>query len=314
MSSILLEKPDKQHPVLDYEKCERLYESAPRPSYKQQLDGEWIGSPFDLYSVETIRKSLEIENHPSLPVDVFVWGEGEPAKPYLTKVGGVPYLQKEREWPRDDTSGEPYMFLAQICFVDSKDVVPIPVPGDVLLLFVKHTCWDGTYLSCYEPDDLAYGWVQIGDQPHWDQQDMKENGCRSIEMSYFGVIHRTRDYGYYGLSDEVVNKLDAMSLGQPYLIEAMEGTKIGGIPRFIQNGPDNYDFDKHTWDRATFIGQFASSYLAFDIPFPYCNREKPEELYGDESTKSKGWCIGDAGSIYFFMEPDGSIVWLEECY
>jgi uncharacterized protein YwqG len=230
MDSIFLEKPDKHHPVLDYEKCERLYGNS-----KQKLAGESIGSPFDVYSVETIRRRLELENHPSFPVDVFVWGEGEPEKPYLTKIGGVPYLPKTWAWLRDDTSGEPYIFLAQFCFVDSKDVLPIPVPCDVLLLFVKHDCWDGKYLSCNKPEDLAFGWIQIKDQPLWDQQAMKENGCRSVEMSYFGVIHRTRDYGYYGQSVEIDSKLKAQSISKPYVIQAMIGTKIGGNPYFIKS-------------------------------------------------------------------------------
>lgn len=165
MDSIILEQPDKQHPVLEYEKCERMFENL-----QQKLDGETIGSPFDIYSVETIRKRLELEKHPSHPADVFVWGEGEPAKPYLTKIGGVPYYPREF-WPHTENDDKPYIFLAQICFVDSKDVLPFPLPGDVLSIFMRHDL-NGPCLVCYKPVDLYFQWVRIGDQPIWDQQAM----------------------------------------------------------------------------------------------------------------------------------------------
>ena len=316
MNSIALDKPDKQHPVLDYERCEGLYASSPK-----KLDGETIGSPFDIYSVETIRKRLGFEGQPSVPTDVFVWGEGEPKKPYLTKIGGLPYLPKDIPWPKD-SDGQPYIFVAQICFVDSKDIVPVPIPGDVLLLFVKHDGWDGKYLGCYESDDLYFQWVRITDQPTWDQQSMQENGFRSVELSYYGVIYRTRDYER---SDEINRKLDeADSFYQPYLIPALSGTKIGGIPFYIQDGPPGrgdvhwYHVSKRTWNDATYFGEFVSLQFASNVPFPWCNSEKPigHEFGTDDSISAKGksLMIGDMGSIYFFLKPDGAVAWLEECY
>ena len=313
MNSIALEKPDKQHPVLDYETCERLYAAT-----SKKLDGNTIGSPFHIYSIETIRKRLEFEGHPSLPTDVFVWGEGEPEKPYLTKIGGLPYLPKDVPWPKD-ADGQAYIFVMQICFVDSKDIVPVPVPGDVLLMFVKHDGWDGGDLQCYDPDDLHFQWIKITDQPTWDQQSMNENGFRSIEMSFFGVIHRTRDYEQ---SDEINRKLDeAKSRNQfaqffrSYWIPAMSGTKIGGIPFYIQNGLDD---DDETFDDTTYICQFVSLQFVPEVPFPLCNREKMLGLgfKNDDSiyAKGKSLMIGDLGSIYFFMKPDGAIVWLTECF
>jgi len=269
-----------------------------------------------IYSVETIRKRLDFEAHPSLPTDVFVWGEGEPEKPYLTKIGGLPYLPKDIPWPKD-ADGQPYIFVMQICFADSKDIVSVPVPGEVLLMFVKHDGWDGENLQCYEPDDLHFQWIKIADHLTWDQQSMTENGFRSIEMSFFGVIHRTRDYER---SDEINRKLDeAKSRNQfaqffrTYWIPAMSGTKIGGIPFYIQYGPDDKPFDD-----ATYISQFVSLQFHPEVPFPLCNREKRMELgfKSDDSIHAKGksLMIGDLGSIYFFMKPDGTIVWLAECY
>jgi len=311
MDSILRKEPEKQHPVLAYETCEGLYAAT-----SKELDGQTIAGPFNIYSVETIRKNLELGKYPSVPTDVFVWGEGEPEKPYLTKIGSLPYLPKDVPWPKD-TDGQPYIFVMQICFIDSKDTIPVAVPGDVLLMFVKHDGWDGIDLLCYEPENLYFKWIQISDQPTWDQQSMMENGVRSVEPSFFGVIHRMNDY-QQSSDNERILYTDAKDL-------TVSGTKIGGIPAYIQNGPPPWDDDaymyyneKRTWDDATYICQFVSLGFEANTPFPVCNRKKP---FSNESTsKDYAWSkgryllIGDMGNIYFFMKPDGTIVWLEECY
>ena len=314
IDSIIRKESDKQHPVLDYAACERLYATFQRKlnGKIQELDGETIGSPFDIYSVETIRKRFGYEYQPSLPTDVFVWGEGEPEKPYLTKIGGLPYLPKELPYPTD-SNGLPYIFVAQICFVDSKDIVPVSLPGDVLLMFIKHEdngYLDNGYLQCHEPDDLHFEWVRIAEQPVWDQQAIRENGFRSVEPTFFGVIHRTQDYE---LADEIYDKLGEASIC-PYLIHEMSATKIGGIPNSIQCGIDDF----LVANDATYFGQFVSLQFAPNVPFPWCDRNEPigYEFRTDDSiyAKGKSLMIGDVGSVYLSLKPDGTIAWYEECY
>lgn len=320
MKSILIENTGKSHPELDYEKCVELYAST-----QKKLDGETIGSPFDIYSVETIRKRLKFDSHASVPTDVFVWGEGEPPKPHLTKIGGLPYLPKDESWP-SDAEGQPYVFVAQFCFADSKDIVSTSLPGDVLLMFVKHEGWDGEYLQCYESDDLHFEWIWIEDRPTWDRQSMEEKGFQFVDLSYFGVIYRTRDYDP---TDEIEMKLDsayeAKLLSATYLIPFVSGTKIGGYPYFIQNGPPGrsdyctYNVKpKLKWDDAVYIGQFVSLQFASDVPYPWCNRNKPIgfDFKTDDSiyAKGKSLMIGDLGSIYLYLKPDGTVTWFEESY
>ncbi len=295
MDSIFLKKPGKQHPVLNFEICESVYKNI-------KDKRSHVASPCDIYSVETDRKRLGFNNHRSLFSDVFIWGEGESEKPYLTKVGGVPYLPKATTWPQD-TAGKPYVFVAQISFVDSKDVASVPVPGDVLLIFVKHDGWSGKYLDCFEPDDLCFKWIRVTDQPIWDRQSMKKNGVRSVEISFFGVIHRTQDYVQ---TPEIISLIEASS---SYWQWSMHGTKIGGVPNFIQNGPKNYQVDKQTWNDAAYIGEFASLWFECNTPFPWCNRK---EAIRYSTQQKKSLMIGDVGSIYLFLKPDGSIIWLME--
>lgn len=99
----------------------------------------------------------------------------------------------------------------------------------------------------------------------------------------------------------------------------MSGTKIGGFPYFIQNGPGDYNAETQDCnDGARYIGQFVSLQFASGVPFPWCNREQPIslEFNTDDSIYAKGktLMIGDMGSIYLFMMPDRTIAWLDECY
>jgi uncharacterized protein YwqG len=302
MDSITLKKPDKQHSVLDFEMCERLFRNTEQ--------GQWhCGSPNGIYHFETDCRRFGFDNHSSLPADLFVWGEGEPEKTYLTKVGGVPYLPQTTPWQHNAATGKPYVFLAQICFVDSKDTLSVSVPGDVLLIFMKDDLAGETYVDiCDEQDELHFEWVQIGNQPTWNKKSMKANGFQSVKKSYFGVIHRTQDYNMrspeVGASDEFFDM---------HRERSAQGTKIGGVPNFQQGGPANYgwnyDEEKQTWDDATYIAEFGSVFFECSVPFPWCNRKRAIQF---KTQQKKAVMICDVGSLYLFMKPNGKIVWLAE--
>ena len=67
------------------------------------------------------------------PLDLFILAIGEAPTPYQTKIGGLPYWPRNREWPRSDT-GESLPFLAQFNFSESLDIVS-DLPEHLLLLF-----------------------------------------------------------------------------------------------------------------------------------------------------------------------------------
>ncbi len=79
-----------------------------------------------------------------------------------------------------------------------------------------------------------------------------------------------------------------------------EGTKIGGLPNYIQDVPDV---------SGTFIGTIGSIAVPADQRHPFVNVAEP-----------RGWSyendlmIGDMGSLYIFVRPDGTIASFSQCY
>jgi hypothetical protein len=104
-------------------------------------------------------------------------------RPWLTRIGGRPWRAKGKPWPTDP-NGIPLVFLGQICFVDSKDLLPFNLPGDVALIF-------GTSMK---------GWVSISEGSALEWSPLRitqpENGTEvpwtaELPYEYQGVIHRT---------------------------------------------------------------------------------------------------------------------------
>lgn len=281
----------KIHDELDFIAAKRMYKATPK-----KLAGHIVASPFHLYSVETLRDEHRLRTSAGVPVDVFVFGKGEPSKRHVTKIGGLPYWPAKRRWP-SNADGKPCWFLAQFNFSDSLDLLPA-LPGNLLSIFT---------------DDEA-GWLW-DDQAsvHFEWQTVKDQGlvtleqCPRLEREYdyidcYGVIHRTADYPD---SAEMANNL---KIGQSYNLAVYNATKIGGAPNFIQ-GDDELP--------GLFLAQLASIQSEPDVAYPWVNREEPFDLsFGENGIYGKGnqSMIGDMGSLYLFLQDDGSISCTTQSY
>jgi len=308
--------PGKEHEVLDFSKCEELFKTVGK-----RLDGQIITCPYDIYVNETLRKRYGYDKTPGKPVDLFVWSKGEPEKRYLTQVGGLPFLPENRPWPMD-SKGQPRIFVGQLSFVDCKDILPVPMPGDVLLIFAEKECYDDGYFGSYngsgEAEGLYFEWVNRENTVPWSREAIREKNYPSVPLTIYGVTYRGMDHFQ---DQEIEAKLDAdyakNIVWSTYHIPAFGGTKIGGIPRFIQNGPSDYDTKTQKAGDAVYIGQLTSVQATSEVRFPWCNRPKSLPL-GFKSEDTSGpeneFMIGDMGDIYFFLKPNGEIVWCEECY
>src|SRR5450755_2381343 len=63
--------------------------------------GQIITSPFHLTTIELVRREVLGGTLPTgaVPVDVFVFGAGDPPAPHLTKIGGSPFRSRRKPWP-----------------------------------------------------------------------------------------------------------------------------------------------------------------------------------------------------------------------
>jgi len=299
----------KAHLEFDLAAAKKAYAKT-----KEDLCGEQITSPFDLYSVERLRDEHHLRKGIAFGTDVFVFGHGVPKDRHVTKISGLPYWPKARAWPAaaDDS---PYQFLAQFCFLDSRDLVG-KIPGDLLLLFVPQ----GEEDWLWELDRVRFEWLTVGDEPLIGSLPKEiEPYCRS---EWYGVLHRTHDYP--GMAEQARK----LSVDQPYNLPILNGTKIGGIPHAIQT-KGKYGVDPTTGlpvllpeknaavGPRAFLCQLASVQAAPGVSYPWTNQKNKLTLefdqtgiYGDENH-----CLfGDMGSIYVFIEPSGKCVATAQCY
>jgi hypothetical protein len=198
--------------------------------------------------------------------DVVIWAKGESPNRSFTKIGGLPYRPSGSPWPREVT-GKPQRFIAQLSFVDSRDLVP-RLPGDILLIFGD----DDALLG--EPERLLFEWWPIASHSLVSEMPAVDAPL----APFYAVLHRTEDW------DSAI----------------FEGTKIGGVPKYIQEQPST---------SGAFIGAIGSISVATDAPHPFVNVAEP-----------RGWphendlMIGDMGSLYLFVGRDGNVQGLSQCY
>ena len=216
----------------------------------------------------------------SAATDVVVWSRGEAADRAITKIGGRPYRSATSPWPIGPDGFE-LRFVGQLCFADSSDLVP-GLPADVLLIFGD----DDALIA--EPDRLVFEWVRLGIEDLVDQLPQREDRL----TPFHGVLHRTHDWP------------DAEELFAAYrrgdILAVWEGTKLGGVPHYIQG-------DENPVGR--FIGALGSIAVPEDDRYPFVNVPEPRGRSGDNDLM-----IGDMGSLYLFLFPDGRVRGVPQCY
>jgi Domain of unknown function (DUF1963) len=289
---MLQNNSEKLHAELDFNEVRRVFADFREAG---DLAGELITSPFDLYAVETLRDSLGLRHGNAVPVDVFVFGKGEPNRRDCTKVGGVPYWPSDTPWPTK-LDGSPFRFLAKFNFADSKDIID-DLEADVLLLLV-----DDTEEWLWEPDRIRFEWLpsSMSSLMAFDRQQTSELSVS--EGVFYGAIHRTEDYP---LS---VAAAQTTTVSAGYNLSILNGTKIGGVPCFIQDGADN---------TGRFLCQLGSIQAAYAAPFPWVNQREPLSFAHDDTGIYGGRnsiVFGDMGNIYIFIDEWGQLRSGFECY
>ena len=287
-------KSRKAHDELDWRAVRKIYGEIGK---RKDLEGEIIASPFHLFAVETLRNRYRLRYPAGIPTDVFVFAEGEPLRREVTKIGGLPYWPASRPWPRS-RKGFPYLFIAQFCFADSRDLFK-RLPGDVLLLFIPSQKEEEDFFGSL-CGRLHFEWMQRGEGRLIRESEIPERESLYQPPRLYGVIHRTADYPK---SEKRARHLEVRG---EYRLSVLEATKIGGVARFIQPVARK---------ERRLLCQLCSVQPAPDLPYPWVNRKKRMTVDFDANgIYSNEFTFGDMGSLYIFLNRDGSVSTEGQCY
>lgn len=254
--------------------------------------GELITSSWDLYSVEHLRDKWDLRIGNPVPCDIFVFGKGEPEEPTATKVGGQPAFPSDLDWP-NGPSGQPLKFLAQFNFSESLDLFELDLPGTMLILAAEN---DEDWL--WEDQGLQFIWLQNGST----LKPIRVPVVPGIGGPFYGVRYRTFDY------PDSIDIAYELEVSQSYNLPILNGTKIGGVPAYIQGGGD---------PSGLFLGQLGSIQAAPYAPYPWTNVKESMGLdCTDDGIYGDGNCavFGDMGNIYMHLDESGLVSRNFECY
>jgi hypothetical protein len=235
------------------------------------------------------RRAVVIPPEQRVPTDLFMFSLGEAPRRELTKVGGVPYWPADRPWPTT-SSGVPLTFVAQFNFLDSLDLTG-PLPGALLLVFADGVRADeGDWYD--DPPFLQFHWMQISAMPLIAARAVPEPAWRFKPC--YGSIYRIYDWKI---------PEDAAERGievEPGVIDVLSGTKIGGVPDWIQD---------RWYDEGRFLCQLGSIWVWPHEPYPFLNVPEPYQHSVDDTMM---W--GDVGALYIFHSPEKGIYWGIDCH
>jgi hypothetical protein len=254
------------------------------------------GSVHQVTSPAHAAKLLQLRHHVlggdrpdlGLPVDIVVFCLGEPERRETTKVGGLPFRARAKNWPK--RKGTLLTFFGQICFSDSSDIVG-ELPGEVLLIFGdpenalgRHARFHCEWVSLDEGENELVGAADV---------PPLRDGSHAIVPSY-GQLWRTYDYP---TSAALFSNLRGH-------LAVSEATKIGGTPFLVQGDeppPDD-----------TYLGVIASVQPEPDVAYPWIN--VPDPIVLGDLYKSRYFQIGDMGSLYVWMDEYGKVKVKSDCY
>lgn len=294
-----IERWIKEFPLQDFERTKgphKYSDSKPGdPVDLWKAQGEIIVSPADLAVTEQVRRRVgKKHDGKAVPTDIFLFGVGEPKLPYLTKVGGAPYRPTERPWPMDK-KGRPLTFFVQFCFLDSKDILPGKLPGDVMLMFIRD--WE----SFYDEDECRIEWSRV---PTTNPMTAGQCPAPSIDIpNYYGEIHRTSEY------PDSTEIFEREGHDQPWLFATTQATRIGSETWFIQDDPRR----KGESLLCTFNCLYMKHSFGSETRFPFINVPSSKHISREQADEME-IILGDCGCIYFLMDGVGNLRWECDCY
>lgn len=284
------------HPRLD---LPRWIKEFPLAAHRNTIPTGQVVGPESIAVIEQLRQQSggHASMGPGVPTDVMIWSRGEPPHRAATKTGGLPFRPANHPWPTG-REGQPSVFVGQICFADSRDLMfdrrgkPIDLPGDVLLLFApeKSGIWDD---DNEDATCLQHEWWPL-DLPNLiapdavPKQPWTASHGGTVEVCH-AHLHRTADFIEVPDDHPIRKSYDSGHLC------VLEGGKIGGVPYYThENDPRP----------GAFIAALGSI-NPVGAKFPLLNL--PANPKGDTNLDGDHLVFGDCGSLYLFLDHTGLI-------
>lgn len=228
------------------------------------------------------RLGPRLVERPAVLSDVFLFYLGEATHRDSTKIGGLPYRPADVPWPIDPVDGKPYTFLGQLRVRESRDLIGIEPPGDVLLVFLK-----GLWPEIEHDAPPILEWYRLGVRNLVEADAIPEPGFKCFTGG--GVRYRIREYpDAYDLFREFGDRA--------FFGAVWAGWKIGGEPRWFE--PPQVDLTG-----LEFLGTMSSILPETTLSFPFLNMEHPVDWPYPPGMEALG--IQGMESLHFFTDQAG---------
>jgi uncharacterized protein YwqG len=252
-------------------------------------------SPSQVWAREWLRAELDLSAVDKVPVDLLVWGRGEPKHPAGTKIGGRPVWPSGRALPLEERNDwetrTPLRFFGQINFMDSTDILPA-LPGDILSIWVSQG-------FPYEEDAIQIIWINADEVKLADEYEHPFPWPEMPSIPFYAVLHRSWDRSRrQQLLDEGESREqnDLMPCEESWM-----ASKIGGRPT---------QFQSEDAPLGSFFLQIKSIEPANTFPHPWVNVEEPFETIFPKNEyhhEKNQFSIGDGGLLYFYLTSWGTV-------
>jgi len=310
-----------QHEELAIDKWIARFPLAAARAEGPEIEAEFITGPRSIALLEQLRaEAFGPESiGDRVPTDVFIWSLTDPGQRDRTQIGGTPYRSRSKPWPLD-AIGQPRQFLAQVCFADSHDLFPMPLPGDMLLIFTAVEEWQrgGFNLAWGQPEMLRFEWGHLDETELIEATEMPQ--ARMPLLPCYGTRYRTWDVAAEEPPDASQQDSEALRTALArWDCAVVEGTKIGGIaPRLFDQDEVRFGPEEH-FPPGHFLGTIAT--VGADTSEPYAFLDMPEAIDFRDAPAAEAWrpsqrallMIADAGLLNFFLDDTGTVRWTGRC-
>ncbi len=163
-------------------------------------------------------------------------------KPWESKIGGCPYLEKKEDYPKDE-NGNPMFFMAQINLEEMPPLEDFPTKGILQFYIADEDDWGldkpcrVVYIEEYSREESRL----LTENPFADQYIMEyppfeESGRAEFSPKQDIIAHDCK--GFEEILEAAENETEEEAL---WNFCDTAGSKIGGYPCFVQNPPAFYE-------------------------------------------------------------------------